>query len=271
MTNKITYIILTLMGLCACSKKGEVDTRESITINYNARKCNYAWADNVKSELVVVQNVSAYLRNPLKKGEKVKISEYTLALNTCDIDISDFPTEYQEYFNSDRYNPLYLCPFMEIARIQKNYKNDQKDVTIENKIHQFLIRNNPNLSFSKPQARQAYVDYRTEPITGLEITCSEPIFGVEAGKSLNDYFEIVGYPQYHNFIVTTNKQLVTAKIQDISISQYLSYAPLAPSGIYFQIKKGSINDKITAKFTINLEINGTKKISATTNTIILEP
>ena len=227
--------------------------------------------DNAKSEVVKVKNISGYVRNPLKEGAIVKISQYMLALNTCNIDVPDFPAEYQEYFNSERYNPLNFCPFMGLAITHRNYKNDERDRAIESKIQQHLIRNNPNTLFAEPQAIQAYVDYRTEPITGLEITCSEPIFGIEVGKSLNDYFEIVGYPEYHNFIVTVNKQLVTAKTQDISISQYLSYNPLAPSGIYFQIKKGSIDGRITAKFTINLEINGTKKISATTNLITLEP
>ncbi len=271
MKSKLISSMIALFCLQSCGEKVEIDNREDVTVHYNVRKCNYVWADNVKSEILRIEDVWGYLRSPLGENANVKLSEYVLAINTCNIDIPDFPAEYQEFFHSERYNPLHQCPFMALAILQKKDDESERDKTLENKIHQHLKKSHPKTLFSEPQTILAFVDYRTEALTNIEITCSEPLFGVEAGKSLNDYFEIVGYPEYHDFIITTGKQLITAKTTDIGISQYLSYAPLAPAAIYFQPKKGSITSQVTATFTVNLEVNGVKKISATTRPITLEP
>lgn len=263
--------MMAFIFLNAC-KQPEVDMRETIRFHYHARKCNFIWTDNIKSEVVTIEGVSGTINTPLKENSTVKISEYSLFLNTCNVNSLDIPiSDYQKLFLSEQYNPLQQCPFMALAELQ-NPMSDEADKTIENKIQQFLSRTYKTAVSSQPQAILEHVDYRTTVLTKITITCSKDLFGVKSGESLNDYFIINGYPTYHNFIISSDKQLVTGKVQNISIAQYLSYSPMAPSAIYFQLKKGtSISESLQVEFSIHIEVDGKKAITATTKPITLIP
>lgn len=266
-------ILLTIISLSSC-KKEVIDNRESTFYEYYARKCSYIWADNIRGEIFSIPGgPSGPSFTPLAPKSSVKLKEYYLAFNTCNVDVTDIDIpNYQERFSSDTYDPLNSCPFKHLQG-WKNPKDDPRDAQIEAQIAQANRQSGVRTSASSlHHTIMNYIDYRTSTITNLNITCSQPLFGVEAGKSLNDHFLVRKFYEKINFIISSDKRLVTAKITDISLSQYLSYSPLAPSGMILKLKDGaSVGTATTVTFTVELEVDGKNTIRSTTKPITLLP
>lgn len=264
--------ILLLGGCFITCKKTNIYEFESISFRYFARKANYMWADNLRCEILTIGPVTGPKYSALKSAPNVKFSEYMLGFSTCNVDVPDIPdSRYQEFFNSDRYDPLWNAPHMAFHP-SENPMTDESDPVIETRLKQHLEKGKTRSVSSLPAAQVVGIDYRITPLTGLKITCSHDLFGKKAGEELNEYFKITGYPDYHDFIITANKNLVSGQTRDISITQYLSYAPMAPAAMYFVFKKGvTLPAATTVEFTIELTIEEGKTISATTRPITLTP
>ena len=270
---QIVLFILMTITLISC-KKEPIEPKEKIGFFLFARQSDFVWVDNIRGEIIKADDVSAIYRSPLKTNSNVKYVEFILGISTCNVDIDEITIpNYQQAFSSDNYNPLSNAPYMALSKSSTPMAN-AADPTIESEIKQYLATkyNGSDVVSSLPKAVLEHIDYRITPLKNIKITCSKDLFGVKAGDILNEYFVIAGYPSYHDFIISSNKQLVSGKTTDISLSQYLSYQPMAPAGMYMQIKKGvSIPASITAEFTVELELEGDKTISATTKPITLIP
>lgn len=272
---KIILIALMVITVLGCKKTPDNIIGGGFGFHFFSRKCNFMWADNIRGEIKKIGNHSAVDESPLKANSKVKYTEFILGISTCNVDIDSINIpNYQKKFLSENLNPLFESPYMVLSK-SLSPMADNADPAIENKIKQFLAtkyNTRSNLSSSLPKVNLEQVDYRTTPLKNIKITCSKDIFGIKAGEILNDYFVIHGYPLYHYFIVSSNKNLVSGKITNISLSRYLSYKPMAPAAMYMQFRKGlSIPANLTAEFTIELQLEGDKTISAKTKPISLTP
>lgn len=80
------------------------------------------------------------------------------------------------------------------------------------------------------------------------------------------------YPSYHDFIINKDKVVVKGRVTDISITQYLSYAPLAPAQLFMRMKEGlKLTEAVTGCFTIELTMDNNRKVSAMTRRVTIEP
>ena len=127
-----------------------------------------------------------------------------------------------------------------------------------------------------PTTRTAllYIEYRTTPIKDLKITSSVNIGDIRAGESLNDLFLIREYPPYQEFIITKNKDVIDAheKLYDISVSQYLSYHPMAPAALKLKFRDDvSIAEATKATFTIELTTDEGNVLKSETRAVNLLP
>lgn len=272
---KLKIVLFTLMtvAILGC-KKEPIVPQETIRFFLFSRQSQFMWADNIRGEILKANDVSAVYKSPLKANSTVKQAEFILGVSTCNVGINEITIpNYQQAFLSESFNPLSNSPYMALSK-SSSPMADTADPAIENKIKQFLTTKYTGSEVipSSVKAVLEHIDYRTTPLKNIKITCSKELFGITAGETLNDYFVVQGYPEYHDFIISSNKQLVSGKTTDISLSQYLSYQPMAPAGMYMQFKKGvSIPANLTVEFTVKLELESDKTISATTKPITLTP
>jgi hypothetical protein len=118
------------------------------------------------------------------------------------------------------------------------------------------------------------IDYRTTPIKDLKITSSANIGNVKAGDILNDLLEVYDYPPHHDFIITTNRDLIVGRhnIKQISIDQYLSYSPMAPAGMKLKFRDGvKIDEPVDVCFQIELTTDDGRVLKAESRHITLVP
>lgn len=151
---------------------------------------------------------------------------------------------------------------------------DKEDPAIETRLKQQLENRYTRAVYDMPAANLVYVDYRLTWLKDIKITSSAEIAGRTPGQSLTDLFVVEDYFRHHAFIVTSNKNVITddKKIVGISLSQYLSYKPMAPAEIYLRFKDNvSVSAPVTAQFTIELITGEDKSIKTTAATVKLAP
>ena len=228
---------------------------------YHARQCKYAWALNVGLTPVPYYDTLGYEENFLPKGESVNIDKYELYFTTLNVSldsikesdlyddqrISDY-NDYNRRLKSGASDSIVCPPFIAIAYLKNNYE-ETHDVVIEEKLKEYFS------NISKTRMYFVPLDYRTTPIKNLNITASQDINGIKAGKSLNNLFVVSGYEGHHYFIITANKDLITDadKIKGISIDQYLYYHPMAPASLYMKFRD-NVNVSAPVETIFNIEI-----------------
>lgn len=265
-----------VLCLASCQKVDE-EGLSGIGFDLLAREARFVWADNIRGFEVTFQDpdsTKGFNTVPLPTNSSVKLSEYILFFNTCNVDVSDikYPDgrSYETYFMSENYHPLTSAPYMELRFMLPNALTDATDPVIEKNIKQYLKTKHAAKRASR--FNMEFVDYRTTPLKNIKVTCNQDLFGVKAGESLNNFLVVSGFPLYHDFIITSGKNLVTGKTTDISLSQYISYRPMAPAAMSLMLRRGlSIPEKVTAQFTVELTLEGDSVISATTKPVTLLP
>lgn len=268
----LSFISLMLLSLVSCNKT-TIDNTEKTIFVYHSRECNYAWvghAKQVKLEDAPVKDT--YIIESLTGTSEVSVKNYLLSINSCNIDKTDISDEdWLKYFNTTDRNSI-TVPLFIFLRAIDNPRTNSPDLDIERIIKQVNNQGITKGASSMPQANIEHVDYRISKLTGLKITCNKTLFGVNSGESLNDYIELFDFPVYHNFIISSNKQLVASDSRDIkgmSVGKYLNYQPYAPAMIFFKFKSIPIETPIEVMFSIELEIDGTKVITDTSKAVNL--
>ena len=246
MKTKYVYFIVLALAISACSHKEDNDFIEGTSYILTARKCNYAWAFN------------AYI-----KKFSDEWGNYTR--------ISPFKKEYKKYGEN-----MFIDypPFNALSYMTENMA-DEKDPVIETRLRQQLESSKTRTANSDlPTTVLIRVDYRLTWLKDIKITCSAEIAGRAAGQSLTDLFVVQGYYEHHNFIVTSNKNVITdyQKIAEISLLQYLSYKPMAPAEIFLRFKEGvNVSAPVTAQFTVELITGEDKSIKTTAAAVKFVP
>lgn len=277
---RIVKVFLTaltgILCMTSCIKIDPGRIVEEVHFEYLGRTAQFVWADNIRGEekAAPTPNTTYIDMTPLLNDAPVKLSEYVLGFSTCNVGISDVQSilpYYADNFNSSNYNPLVLAPFMAIQQWENNLA-DAKDPVIESKLDECFNTKDEGRSTPLSRAYIDYLDYRVTQLLNLKVSCNKDMFGVKAGESLNSYFVVESYPQERHFIITSNKDVITDNIRNISLAKYLAYKPMVPAGMYMMLKKGvTIPAAETVEFTVELTLEGDSTISATTKPVTLLP
>lgn len=271
MQTRYIYFILISVIICGCNPHEKDEFIEGTSYILTARKCNYAWAFNAYAEEHIGPRGYHYTqRYPLRKDTVLKASNYVLGFSTCNVGTQELKQkerfkEYAERLERGEVDMMTIPPFGILPWDDK--MTDDSDPFIETRLKQQLER---------PKTRTVLirVDYRLTWLKDIKITCSAEIAGRAAGQSLTDLFVVEDYFRNHAFIVTSNKNVITdyKKIVGISLSQYLSYKPMAPAEIYLRFKDNvSVPAPVTAQFTIELVTGEDKSIKTTAAAVKLAP
>ncbi|OJU51257.1 MAG: hypothetical protein BGN96_08090 [Bacteroidales bacterium 45-6] len=103
---------------------------------------------------------------------------------------------------------------------------------------------------------QVKIHYRTTEIRNLTITAlNTPIFGMRAGESLNDFFDIEKYdpPVIFNAPSQTLLYGYSSKSRPVSIGEWLSLSPLASVGMYLVPNTKIDNLPVNVQFVVKME------------------
>lgn len=242
-----------------------------------ARTANYLWADNIKGEVKMLPSLKGGLvpmivYNASKKTDSIRVNEYVLGFTTCNLSLEEIyrnDSYYKEVFESDMYDALWQAPYMWLNFDPNNQYAEEDDVTIKNNLLKYLNDYSESLK-NLTKGDITRVDYRLNPMTSFNITCSKRIGGIEAGKSVNSLFKIHGYPSWQHFVITTSKKVVFKDIFDISLDKYMSFKPLAPVGLYLMFNdEAEVEETADVTFTIELGLERGRKIYSTTAPITL--
>ena len=280
MKTKYVYFIVLALAISACSHKEDNDFIEGTSYILTARKCNYAWAFNAYIKKFSDEWGNYTRISPFQKDTMIKTSDFVLGFTTCNVDIKDmkkhpYRGDYQEEYKKYGENMFIdYPPFNALSYMTENMA-DEKDPVIETRLRQQLESSKTRtVSSDLPTTVLIRVDYRLTWLKDIKITCSAEIAGRAAGQSLTDLFVVQGYYEHHDFIVTSNKNVITDKtrIKGISLQQYLSYKPMAPAEIFLRFKEGvNVSAPVTAQFTVELITGEDKSIKTTAAAVKFVP
>ncbi len=175
---------------------------------------------------------------------------------------------YKEAYDSGDEEILFRIPVYEALWYRDNPMQDASDKIIEAKLSAYLNNRKTTRMYLQ------HIDYRTTPIKDIKITASADINDVKAGESLNKQFLVDGYPRYHNFIITSNKDLITdpKKISDITIDRYLYYRPMAPAAMTFRFVDGfDVKAPVETTFTVEITTFDGHVLKSETPLVTLTP
>jgi len=111
------------------------------------------------------------------------------------------------------------------------------------------------------------VEYRVEPLEQLKVCADVPLFGKEAGASLNDYFEV--YRELYPFFFTSDKLLIVKGAPWGPIDEYLEHQPMAPGFLFLHLLETPPEAPCTVSFTAEVKIAGREPFRATAAPITL--
>ena len=271
----ISLFLLLFLSFVSC--KIEEDDGlfpEEISFDFHSRECKYMWAINVdKTESKVDGFDASYIeRKYIGSKQSVSVQKYTLEFTTCnvDMDVVNYgdSLNYKQTYESGDEEILFRNPVYDVLRFCANSMEDAPDKIIEAKLSDYLYNRKTTRTYFK------HIDYRTTPIKDIKITASADINDVKAGESLNKQFLVDEYPSFHNFIITSNKDLITdsKKISNITIDQYLYYRPMAPAAMTFRFVDGfDVKAPVETTFTVEITTLDGHVLKSETPLVTLTP
>ena len=270
---KISLLLLLFLSFVSC--KIEEDDGlfpEEISFDFHSRECKYMWAFNVSKTEKPYYGITTIENEYIGSKQSVSVQNYTLEFTTCnvDMDVVNYgdSLNYKQTYESGDEEILFRNPVYDVLRFCANSMEDAPDKIIEAKLSDYLYNRKTTRTVLE------YVDYRTTPIKDIKITASADINDVKAGESLNKQFLVDGYPRYHNFIITSNKDLITdsKKISNITIDQYLYYRPMAPAAMTFRFVDGfDVKAPVETTFTVEITTLDGHVLKSETPLVTLTP
>ena len=272
---KISLLLLLFLSFVSC--KIEEDDGlfpEEISFDFDSRECKYMWAINVrKTESEIFGSDAVFTeRKYIGNKQSVSVQKYTLEFTTCnvDMDVVNYgdSLNYKQTYESGDEEILFRNPVYDVLRFCANSMEDAPDKIIEAKLSDYLYNRKTTRTYFK------HIDYRTTPIKDIKITASADINDVKAGESLNKQFLVDEYPSFHNFIITSNKDLITdsKKISNITIDQYLYYRPMAPADMRFRFVDGfDVKAPVETTFTVEITTFDGHVLKSETPLVTLTP
>ncbi len=273
---KLLFLFLSLFSLFSCNKDEETRDLEGSIYVFHSRQCKYVWAYNEKK---IVKNIEGHdmsytERSFIKNGESVQVQNYSLAFTTCNVDLDSYVMDdghnLKELYESGQEEVISWHFYTELSRSSMTFE-DEHDKVIETKLLEYF---ESKTTRSALYSDLKHIDYRITAIKNIKITASQDVCGIKTGESLNSLFVIDGYADYHNFIITANKNLITGidKICGIGIDQYLYYRPMAPAALYMKLRDNvNVNAPVETTFTIEITTDDGNVIMSVTPLVTLMP
>ncbi len=269
---KLSLLLLLFLSLVSCKEEEDGIIREDTFFDFFSRECKYMWAFNVSKTEKPYYGITTIENEYIGSRQSVCVQNYTLEFTTCNVDMDaivyDDGFNYKEKYDSGDEEILFRIPVYRALWRRDNPMQDAPDKIIEAKLSAY---------FNKQKTTRMWiecVDYRTTPIKDIKITASADINDVKAGESLNKQFLVDGYPSRHDFIITSNKDLITdpKKISDITIDQYLYYRPMAPAAMIFRFVDGfDVKAPVETTFTVEITTFDGHVLKSETPLVILTP
>ena len=252
---KISLLLLLFLSFVSCKKEEEERNiwYEETSFVFHSRECKYMWAFNVSKTEKPYYGITTIENEYIGSKQSVSVQNYTLEFTSCNVGMDAIVYDnfnYKEAYDSGDEEILFRIPVYEALWHRDNPMQDAPDKIIEAKLSAYLNNRKTTRMYLQ------HIDYRTTPIKDIKITASADINDVKAGESLNEQFLVDEYPSFHNFIITSNKDLITdsKKISNITIDQYLYYRPMAPAAMTFRFVDG-FDVKAPVETTFTVEIN----------------
>ena len=251
---KISLLLLLFLSFVSCKKEEEERNiwYEETSFVFHSRECKYMWAFNVSKTEKPYYGITTIENEYIGSKQSVSVQNYTLEFTSCNVGMDAIVYDnfnYKEAYDSGDEEILFRIPVYYVLQCSKNSMEDAPDKLIETKLSDYLYKRKVTRTVLR------HVDYRTTPIKDIKITASADINDVKAGESLNKQFLVDEYPSFHNFIITSNKDLIadSKKISNITIDQYLYYRPMAPAAMTFRFVDG-FDVKAPVETTFMVEI-----------------
>ena len=270
---KISLLLLLFLSFVSCKKEEEERNiwYEETSFVFHSRECKYMWAFNVSKTEKPYYGITTIENEYIGSKQSVSVQNYTLEFTTCNVGMDALVYDnfnYKETYDSGDEEILFRNPVYETLWHKKNSMQDAPDKIIEAKLSAY---------FNKQKTTRMWiecVDYRTTPIKDIKITASADINDVKAGESLNEQFLVDEYPSFHNFIITSNKDLITdsKKISNITIDQYLYYRPMAPAAMTFRfVDDFDVKAPVETTFTVEITTFDGHVLKSETPLVTLTP
>ncbi|WP_031540346.1 MULTISPECIES: hypothetical protein [unclassified Bacteroides] len=270
---KLSLLLLLFLSFVSCKKEEEERNiwYEETSFVFHSRECKYMWAFNVSKTEKPYYGITTIERKYIGSKQSVSVQNYTLEFTTCNVGMDAIVYDnfnYKEAYDSGDEEILFRIPVYRALWHRDNPMQDAPDKIIEAKLSAY---------FNKQKTTRMWiecVDYRTTPIKDIKITASADINDVKAGESLNKQFLVDGYPMYHDFIITSNKDLITdpKKISDITIDRYLYNRPMAPADMRFRfVDDFDIKAPVETAFTVEITTLDGHVLKSETPLVILTP
>ena len=270
---KISLLLLLFLSFVSCKKEEEERNiwYEETSFVFHSRECKYMWAFNVSKTEKPYYGITTIENEYIGSKQSVSVQNYTLEFTSCNVGMDAIVYDnfnYKEAYDSGDEEILFRIPVYRALWHRDNPMQDAPDKIIEAKLSAY---------FNKQKTTRMWiecVDYRTTPIKDIKITASADINDVKAGELLNKQFLVDGYPSYHNFIITSNKDLITdsKKISNITIDQYLYYRPMAPADMRFRfVDDFDIKVPVETAFTVEITTLDGHVLKSETPLVTLTP
>jgi len=270
---KISLLLLLFLSFVSCKKEEEERNiwYEETSFVFHSRECKYMWAFNVSKTEKPYYGITTIENEYIGSKQSVSVQNYTLEFTSCNVGMDAIVYDnfnYKEAYDSGDEEILFRIPVYRALWHRDNPMQDAPDKIIEAKLSAY---------FNKQKTTRMWiecVDYRTTPIKDIKITASADINDVKAGESLNKQFLVDGYPMYHDFIITSNKDLITdsKKISNITIDQYLYYRPMAPADMRFRfVDDFDIKAPVETAFTVEITTLDGHVLKSETPLVTLTP
>ena len=270
---KISLLLLLFLSFVSCKKEEEERNiwYEETSFVFHSRECKYMWAFNVSKTEKPYYGITTIENEYIGSKQSVSVQNYTLEFTSCNVGMDAIVYDnfnYKEAYDSGDEEILFRIPVYRALWHRDNPMQDAPDKIIEAKLSAY---------FNKQKTTRMWiecVDYRTTPIKDIKITASADINDVKAGESLNKQFLVDGYPSRHDFIITSNKDLITdpKKISDITIDQYLYYRPMAPAAMTFRFVDGfDVKAPVETTFTVEITTFDGHALKSETPLVTLTP
>ena len=270
---KISLLLLLFLSFVSCKKEEEERNiwYEETSFVFHSRECKYMWAFNVSKTEKPYYGITTIENEYIGSKQSVSVQNYTLEFTSCNVGMDALVYDnfnYKETYDSGDEEILFRIPVYKALWHRDNPMQDAPDKIIEAKLSAYLNNRKTTRMYLQ------HIDYRTTPIKDIKITASADINDVKAGESLNKQFLVDGYPSYHNFIITSNKDLITdpKKISDITIDRYLYNSPMAPAAMIFRfVDDFDIKAPVETTFTVEITTLDGHVLKSETPLVTLTP
>lgn len=252
---KIINIASVVILLLSCNKTKYIEG-DDYFIDFRPRECNFVFVQPGQIVRHTWEGVeyTEYKRDAAESYTDVK--ELFLEIETHNLDIRDLYLNHEDAW-------LTIIESLDSPVIEL-------ETQIESDYHRYIQRSASILKNAKDYTAMIEMEYRLDGVTDFNVYAVDtPLFGLEAGSSLNDYFRIVRY--FPDFIASSQSHQLIYGFADrdkpAAIDEWLSLSPLAQPLMYLVFKETPNDLPETIRFVVEMTTDKGTLLRDTTQVI----